>query len=100
MALKVVVDMANQRTYIRCVSLLGKLDYIFNVLTCASNKTIDLSPEELDLMRMAATEYQFYHAHERFEAGTEQTNPGDIPKQESESGKARKREVLSLKAAR
>lgn len=51
----------------RYIALLGKLIVKYDVLADA----IQFAPEELELLRMAKVEYDFYHAHERVEAGTD-----------------------------
>jgi hypothetical protein len=60
----------NKHAYVRAITLIGKL----------ANKLPDLLndptllPEEKELVRDSLREYQFYHAHERIEAGGTDTS--------------------------
>ena len=86
----------NPRTYIRCITLLGKINHKYKLL---QDNGLELTPEEKDLVSEAGREYDFYHAHERIEAGLERTNPDDIPRKDAEFSEARKRETLKLTKA-
>ena len=58
----------NKRAYIAAITLIGKLAHKLNIL---DDILAELTPEEKELVRDSLREYQFYHAHERVEAGTE-----------------------------
>lgn len=50
----------------RYIALLGKLVTRYGIMADIK----DFEDNERELLRMALTEYNFYHAHERVEAGT------------------------------
>ena len=74
----------------RYIALLGKLILRYNILSDAAS----FEGPELELLRLAKTEYDFYHAHERIEAGTDAAY--DAAKK-SAIEQAGKRKVLGLK---
>lgn len=49
----------------RFTALVGKLIAKYDIMS----DSIHFTPEELDLLRLAVTEYNFYHAHESRESG-------------------------------
>lgn len=59
--------MANRHMEAKYVALLGKMIAKYG----AMSHLLDYSPDERDLLRLAKTEYDFYHAHERYEAGSD-----------------------------
>lgn len=77
----------------RYIALLGKLINKYDVMSDIK----DFDDLQRDLLRNALTEYNFYHSHERVEAGT---TPNIDAIKESTVNQAREREKLRLKTTR
>lgn len=73
-------------------ALLGKLIVKYGVMS----DLLDFSESEKDILRLARTEYDFYHAHEIKEAGLDPASYINSVK-EQVVAEDRKREVLTLK---
>jgi hypothetical protein len=62
----------NRRAYITAITLIGKLANEYKFLdNYPTENPANLTPEETDLVRDALREFNFYHAHERVDAGVD-----------------------------